>query len=282
MQSGDVAVGSCPWRQQQEGRTPALGSLRAMGAAAGEVCLSPAPGAETGGGGAAGQHPAVLRPCLGDGKGRGTWGSAGELPATWGQADGDPGWLWPVGPPAWSPPGSSLGPRAFAHPQRGTLGSWRKPGVVGPPGPLGRAQLSPGTDSSRAGPAGWAEPVAQHRTSVQWSLHRGPNTETPWQSPPHGGGDCRVPSSPAPQPLQCPPETWSRVLEETQSQTQHAARWLRVWSGSCPRGVGPGRGLTPGPVSGKGCGTEAHILPRREPHPRPLGADPAAGKSARP
>ena len=101
MQSGDVAVGSCPWRQQQEGRTPALGSLRAMGAAAGEVCLSPAPGAETGGGGAAGQHPAVLRPCLGDGKGRGTWGSAGELPATWGQADGDPGWRWPVGPPAW-------------------------------------------------------------------------------------------------------------------------------------------------------------------------------------
>lgn len=128
MQSDDVAVSSCPWRQQQDGRTPALGSLRALGAAAGEMCLPPAHGAETGGAGAAGQHPAALRPHPGDGKGRGAWGPAGELPATRGQADGDPGWRWPAGPPPRSPPGGCLGLKAFAHPQQGTLRSWRKPG----------------------------------------------------------------------------------------------------------------------------------------------------------
>ena len=281
MQSGDVAVGSCPWRQQQEGRTPALGSLRAVGAAAGEVCLSPAHGAEAGRGGAAGQHPAVLRPCPGDGKGRGTRGSAGELPATRARrtvTQAGAG-LWGLHPGPH--PAAASGPEPLhtcSGESSGAGGSqaWRD--LQGPrAGPSCHwVQIPAGLDP----PTGQSL-LLQHWTSVQWSLHRGPNTETPWQSPPRGGGDCWVPSSPAPQPLQRPPETRSRFLEEAQSQTRQAARWLRVWSGSCPRGVGPGRGLTPGPVSlGRGCGTEARTLPQGEPDPRPLGADPAARTSA--
>lgn len=103
-----------------------------------------------------------------------------------GQADGDPGWRWPVGPPPWSPPGGSLGPRAFAHLQRGILRSWRKPGMAGPPGPPGRAQLSLGTDTSRAGPANWAEPVAATLdicpvVAASWPKHGDPVAEpTSW------------------------------------------------------------------------------------------------------
>lgn len=186
MQSGDVAVGSCPWRQQQEGRTPALGSLRAVGAAAGEVCLSPAHGAETGRGGAAGQHPAVLRPCPGDGKGRGTRGSAGELPATRArrtvtQAGAGLWGLHPGPHPAAASGPEPLHTRSGESSGAGGSQAWRDL-----QGPRGRAQLSLGTDTSRAGPADWAEPVAATLdicpvVAASWPKHGDPVAEpTSW------------------------------------------------------------------------------------------------------
>lgn len=53
---------------------------------------------------------------------------------------------------------------------------------MGPPGPPGQAQLSLATDSSRAEPASWAEPVAVRLdicpvVTASWPKHGGPVAE---------------------------------------------------------------------------------------------------------
>lgn len=228
MQVSDVAVGSCPWRQQQDGRTPALGSLRALGAAAGEMCLPPAHGAETGG-----QEPQVSTqpPCVptrGDGKGRRLAGPAGSCQPPGARRMVTQAGAGLRGPPPRSPPGGCLGLKAFAHPQQGTLRvRLEEAGGGGTSGPPPGQASCPWADSNRDGPAGWAEPVADtgHLPSGRCVVAQ---TQGPVAEPPRGGGDCWVPSSQPPTSA-TPPETWSRFLEETQSQTWQADRWLRVW-----------------------------------------------------
>ena len=55
---------------------------------------------------------------------------------------------------------------------------------MGPPGPPGQAQLSLATDSSRAEPPSWAEPVAARLdicpvVTASWPKHRDPVAEAP-------------------------------------------------------------------------------------------------------